>query len=104
MIIDVTNFYRIQKSGEEIEKTVVIPYDDAELSAAEKQQARENIDAITPAAVTSTVTESITTALNRSTPVNQGDTNYTALMARAMSLNDTEVTPTVNGAIAWVYE
>lgn len=104
MLIDVTNVYKLAKTGEELDKAAAIPYEDADLTSAEQQQARENIDAATPAAVTSTVTESITTALNRSTPVNQGDTNYTALMARAMSLNDTEVTPDVNGAIAWTYE
>ena len=34
-------------------------------------------------------TASITTALNRSTAVNIADTNYTTLMARGSSLNNT---------------
>lgn len=49
-------------------------------------------------------TASITTALNRSTAVNIADTNYTTLMARGSSLNNTETTPNVNGAVAWTYE
>ena len=47
---------------------------------------------------------SINTRLNRTTNVNAADTNYTALMARGMSLNASETTPAVNGAIAWQYE
>ena len=46
---------------------------------------------------------SINARLNRTTNVNAADTNYTALMARGESLNAAEVTPAVNGAIAWVY-
>ena len=49
-------------------------------------------------------TASITTALNRSTAVNIADTNYTTLMARGSSLNNTQTTPNVNGAVAWTYE
>jgi len=44
------------------------------------------------------------TLINRSTAVNAADTNYTTLMARGVSLNSTETTPAVNGAIAWTYE
>ena len=47
---------------------------------------------------------SINTRLNRTTNVNAADTNYTTLMARGMSLNASETTPAVNGAIAWQYE
>lgn len=43
------------------------------------------------------------TILGRKYPVNKADTNYTTLMARGESLNAAEVTPAVNGAIAWVY-
>lgn len=43
-------------------------------------------------------------AINRTTSVAAADTNYTTLMARGSSLNATETTPTVNGAIAWTYE
>ena len=43
------------------------------------------------------------TILGRHRPVNMADTNYTTLMARGESLNAAEVTPAVNGAIAWVY-
>ena len=41
--------------------------------------------------------------LGRKTPVNKANTSYTTLMARGESLNAAEVTPAVNGAIAWVY-
>ena len=44
------------------------------------------------------------TILNRSTKVNEDDTNYTTIMARGSSLNATEVAPTVTGAIYWIYE
>ena len=47
---------------------------------------------------------SVNARLNRTTNVNAADTNYTAYMARGESLNASEVTPTVNGCIAWVYE
>ena len=43
-------------------------------------------------------------AINRTTSVAAANTNYTTLMARGSSLNATETTPTVNGAIAWTYE
>lgn len=46
---------------------------------------------------------SINARLNRTTNVHAADTNYTTLMARGESLNAAEVTPAVNGAIAWVY-
>lgn len=46
---------------------------------------------------------SVNTRLNRTTNVNAADTNYAKLMARGESLNAAEVTPAVNGAIAWVY-
>ena len=42
--------------------------------------------------------------LNRTTPVNVDDTNYTAYMARGMSLNAEETSPTVYGTIAWHYK
>jgi hypothetical protein len=43
-------------------------------------------------------------ALNRTTSVDNSDTNYSTYMARGMSLNSSEKTPTVNGTIAWTYE
>lgn len=46
----------------------------------------------------------LTNRVNRSTNVNAADTNYTTLMARGESLNASETTPAVNGAIAWTYE
>lgn len=42
--------------------------------------------------------------LNRSTPVNQADTNYGTYMARGIALSATEVTPSVNGAVALIYQ
>lgn len=103
-IIDLTNAYVVNKPGEKIDQATDLPYSDAELTEAQKLQARDNIDAISPAEVEQTVSSAVQTALNRSTPVNQGDTNYTALMARAMSLNAEETTPDINGAICWTYE
>lgn len=40
---------------------------------------------------------------NRQHSAAAADTNYTTLMFRGASLNATETTPTVNGAIAWQY-
>ena len=40
---------------------------------------------------------------NRQYGAAAAETNYTTLMFRGSSLNATEVTPTVNGAIAWQY-
>lgn len=42
--------------------------------------------------------------INRTTAVDAADTNYTTLMARGESLHAEETTPTVNGAICWMYE
>lgn len=41
--------------------------------------------------------------IGRTTAVTAADTGYTQYMARGASLNAAEVTPTVNGAIAWQY-
>lgn len=41
--------------------------------------------------------------IGRVTAVTAADTDYTHYMARGSSLNATETTPTVNGAIAWQY-
>ena len=43
-------------------------------------------------------------AINRTTSVAAADTNYSTYMARGMSLNSSEETPTANGTIAWTYE
>ena len=43
-------------------------------------------------------------AINRTTSVAAADTNYSTYMARGMSLNSSETTPTANGTIAWTYE
>ena len=40
---------------------------------------------------------------NRQYSAAAADTNYTTMMFRGSSLNATETTPTVNGAIAWQY-
>ena len=47
---------------------------------------------------------SINTRLNRTTNVNDADTNYTSYMARGEALFAAETTPTKNGQIAWQYE
>lgn len=47
---------------------------------------------------------SVNARLNRSTNVNAADANYTTYMARGEALFSYEVTPTVNGCIAWQYE
>ena len=41
--------------------------------------------------------------INRTSRVNASDTSYTSYIARGESLNAEETTPTVNGAIAWIY-
>lgn len=78
------------------------------LTAAQKQQARDNIGAVdsndVASAVSAGVASGVQAALNRTTAVNESDTNYTTYMARGESLNASEVTPTINGTIAWVYE
>ena len=43
-------------------------------------------------------------AINRTSGVAAANTAYTTLMARGTSLNATETTPAVNGAIAWTYQ
>lgn len=43
-------------------------------------------------------------AINRTSSVAVGDTNYSTYMARGSSLVSAETTPTYNGAIAWTYE
>lgn len=47
---------------------------------------------------------SINTRMNRTTNVNDADTNYTSYMARGEALFAAETTPTKNGQIAWQYE
>ena len=58
----------------------------------------------TDKAVTPRALNTVYKMFNRSTAVNAADTNYTTLMARGSSLNASETTPAVNGAIAWQYE
>ena len=41
--------------------------------------------------------------IGRMTAVTEADTSYASYMARGSSLNATETTPAVNGAIAWQY-
>lgn len=50
------------------------------------------------------VPAAIAEKLNRTSAVNEEDTNYTGYMSRGQSLNAQETTPTVNGTIAWQYE
>lgn len=61
-------------------------------------------DSSTKAASTAFVGGEVQTYLNRTNAVNVANTSYTTLMARGSSLNSTETTPAVNGAIAWLYE
>lgn len=65
-------------------------------SGGKVAQAVANSDYISPA--------NMKTFLNRQTALNAANTNYTTLMARGESLNASETTPAVNGAIAWQYE
>lgn len=80
----------------------------AKTNAATAQTAADNA-ALAAAAAQSTADgkeDSGTAAglLNRNNAVNVANNNYTTLMARGSSLNSTETTPTVNGAITWTYE
>lgn len=73
-----------------------VPIENGGTGASDVATARENLGA-----------EASGTAaglINRSTKVNEADTNYTTLMARGTSLNSAETNPTVNGAICWQYE
>ena len=47
---------------------------------------------------------SVNARMNRTTNVNDADTNYTSYMARGEALLAAETTPTKNGQIAWQYE
>ena len=49
------------------------------------------------------LTKEVDTKMNRTTNVNQADTNYTTLMARGTSLHAKETDPAVNGAICWMF-
>lgn len=48
-------------------------------------------------------TKHVKDVLNRTSPVDMSNTQYTTYMARGEALFDTETTPTVNGCIAWQY-
>lgn len=96
------------------------------LSDANKTQARGNIGAAplaspdltgtptAPTAATDTNTTQLATTafviaeiksyLNRINKVNAANTSYTTYMARGEALASTETTPSVNGAICWLYE
>ena len=58
----------------------------------------------TDKAVTPRALNTVYKMFNRSTAVNEADTNYTTLTVRGESLNASAVTPEVNGAIAWQYQ
>ena len=47
---------------------------------------------------------SVNARMNRTTNVNDADTNYTSYMARGEALFAAETTPTKNGQIAWQYK
>ena len=55
-------------------------------------------------AATAKAVNSVYKMFNRTTAVNEADTNYTSYMVRGQSLNSAETTPTKNGQIAWHYE
>lgn len=45
----------------------------------------------------------LNTRLNRTTNVDEADTNYTTYMARGSALFPSETIPTADGTIAWHY-
>ena len=57
----------------------------------------------TDKAATAKAVNSVYKMFNRTTAVNEADTDYTTPMARGESLHATATTPSVNGAIAWQY-
>ena len=78
-----------------------------------KQYNGSSYDTLYPATIVSQVSGAIDTSIvnslidtniNRTTNVNQSDSNYTTYMARGESLNSSETNATVNGTIAWTYE
>ena len=53
---------------------------------------------------TGTDEEALNARLNRTTNVNEADTNYTTYMVRGSALFPSETIPAVDGTIAWHYE
>ena len=76
------------------------------LSAAQGHKLKGLVDTAqsTADAAKSLSSQSAKTMANRDQPVNMPNNDYTAYMARGVSLNATETTPTVNGTIAWHYK
>lgn len=61
-------------------------------------------DASTAPVTQSSMETYVDDTINRTTSVDEADTNYSTYMARGTSLNSTETTPTANGTVAWTYE
>lgn len=59
---------------------------------------------LTASNIGAATTSDIYTTLNRTNAVDVANSNYTTYMARGEALFSYEVTPTVNGCIAWQYE
>ena len=74
------------------------------LSAAQGYKLKGLVDTAQNTANGKEAAGTAATMLNRTTPVNVDDTNYTAYMARGVSLNAEETSPTVYGTIAWHYK
>lgn len=61
-------------------------------------------DASTAIVTQSSMESYVDDTINRTTSVDEADTNYSTYMARGTSLNSTETTPAANGTVAWTYE
>ena len=93
-----------QTTAKEAKSAAGIARVDAERAGVIAEVAHDNARKAISVADSKEAAGTAATMLNRATAVNVDDTNYTAYMARGMSLNAAETTPTVNGTIAWHYK
>ena len=92
--IDVNDAYVLDHTGEQVDQVTEVPYGAAGLTDAQKAQARTNLG----------VPAYVEDMLNRSNAVDAANAEYTTYMARGTALSSVESTPSVNGAICWLYE
>lgn len=97
--IDVNDAYVLTHTGQQADKSIGVPFDGTNpLNSTQQAQAQTNLGI-------ATYTEGyVQGMLNRTNAVNVANTAYTTCMARGSALVSTETTPSVNGAICWLYE
>ena len=92
----------------------IVPINNGGTGSSSADGARTNLGLGSAATANTTTTvannnnlptgSAIVNMINRTTAVDQADTNYTTYMARGESLNSSATSPTINGTIAWQYE